>query len=99
IGYATGLRLPMPRLLLLLGLVHMTLQHVRHGDVLAIVAPLALAMPLGHRLAELAPPSRMFMRAARLARPARPAAIVVALALGGMLALPSVLDPIRRSDD
>ncbi|MGC2412065.1 MAG: hypothetical protein WA459_05130, partial [Stellaceae bacterium] len=45
IGFATGLRLPPTRLLLLLGLVHMTLQHGRHGDVLATVGPLALAAP------------------------------------------------------
>jgi hypothetical protein len=47
LGFTTGLRLPPTRLLLLLGLCHMTLQHVRYVDLLGFVAPLALAAPPG----------------------------------------------------
>ena len=53
VGFGTGVRPPLTRLLLLLGLVHMTLQHARHGDVLATVGPLALAAVLGRSLAAL----------------------------------------------
>src|SRR5205085_12561282 len=51
LGFATGVRLPLTRVLLLVGLVHMTLQHARHEDLLAIVGPLAAATWLGRALA------------------------------------------------
>src|SRR5205085_12260002 len=102
IGFAGGLRLPPTRLLLLLGLVHMTLQHARHGDVLALVAPLALASPIGCALAArmaLAAPSRLAGWLARLARPPGAMAAAVTLALAVALALPTALRPIVRADD
>jgi hypothetical protein len=48
IGYAltTGLRLPALRLMLLLGLIHMALHHIRHVAVLGLISPLLLAEPL-----------------------------------------------------
>src|SRR4029077_2263152 len=84
LGFASGVRLPWTRLLLLLGLVHMTLQHTRHSDLLAIVAPLAVAAAFGRRLAELTArqaPSRLTGWLDQLARPARLPAMLVALAL------------------
>ncbi len=102
IGFATGVRLTLTRLVLLLGLVHMTLQHARHGDVLAIVGPLALAAPLGRSLAALTArqaPSRLTGWAARLAGPPGVAAAVLTLALAVALALPTALRPIVRTDD
>ncbi len=102
VGYATGVRLPLTRLVLLLGLVHMTLQHGRHGDLLAIVAPLAIAAPLGHTLVALSAtpaPSRLALWLVRLARPASPAAASVALALAVALAAPLLWHPIVRGDD
>jgi hypothetical protein len=102
IGFASGVRPPLTRLLLLLGLVHMTLQHARHGDVLAIVGPLALAAPLGRslaaRMAQEAP-SRLAGWAVRLARPPGVAAAALTLALVAALALPTALRPIVRTDD
>lgn len=50
-----GLRLPLPRLGLLLVLLHTTLQHSRHADLLAVIAPLAIAAPLGPQLRALLP--------------------------------------------
>ncbi len=41
-----GVRMRLVPLLLLLGLLHMSLQHVRHQLVLVMVAPLILAEPL-----------------------------------------------------
>lgn len=102
VGFATGVRLPPARLLLLLGLVHLSLQHVRHADLLAIVGPLAVAAPLGRGLAALAgqhKPSRLTSWFARLARPPGLPAVAVTLALAAALALPAALRPIVRPDD
>ena len=57
LAFAGGVRVPLPRLALLLGLVHMALAHVRHADLLGLVAPLAIAGSLGPRLAELTRPA------------------------------------------
>ncbi|WP_041798294.1 hypothetical protein [Rhodopseudomonas palustris] len=46
-----GLSLPWPRLLLLLGLLHMALAHVRSIESFALLAPLALARPWAEQLA------------------------------------------------
>ena len=100
VGFATGVRLPLTRLLLLLGLVHLMLQHGRHADLLALVGPLAVAAPLGQRLTALVPTqSSLFAWAERLAQPAGAAAIVVSLALGAAIAAPTLLQPVVRGDD
>jgi len=41
-----GLRLPPVRLLLLLGMIHLALKHVRNVELLGLLAPLFLASPL-----------------------------------------------------
>jgi hypothetical protein len=48
VGYALyrGIRLPWVRIVVLLGLLHLSLAHVRHADVLAMLGPLFLAAPL-----------------------------------------------------
>jgi hypothetical protein len=102
VGFATGARVPLFRLVLPLGLVHMTLLHVRHADLLALVGPLAVAAPLGRSLAALtasAQASRLARWAARLARPPRPSAAALALLVAVALALPTALRPIARGDD
>lgn len=43
VGFSRGVRIPVLRLLVLLLLLHMSLQHVRHQIVLAVVAPMLLA--------------------------------------------------------
>jgi hypothetical protein len=102
IGFATGVRLPLTRALLLVGLVHMTLQHARHEDLLAIVGPLAAATPLGHALAisgASVGSSRMRLWFARLAPPAAAPACLLALGVAVAMALPMVMRPIARADD
>jgi hypothetical protein len=102
IGYASGVRLPLARLVLLLGLVHMTLQHARHGDLLAIVGPLAIAAPLGRHLAVLSAAearSRLGLFLAELAQPPALPAVAVALAVAAALAAPTALRPVVRGDD
>ncbi len=72
-GFALGWRLPPTRLFMLLLLLHMALQHRRHGELVGLVAPLLLAPalapqlralpagrsagPVDHALAELAKPA------------------------------------------
>jgi hypothetical protein len=102
IGFSTGVRLPPMRLLLVLGLIHMMLQHVRHADLLAIVGPLAVAAPLGRSLAGLgasSASSRLGAWFARLAQPAGLPAGALTLMLAVGLALPTALRPIVRTDD
>jgi len=54
VGFALGWRLPPTRLLMLLLLVHMALQHRRHGELVGLVAPLLLAPALAPQLRALA---------------------------------------------
>jgi hypothetical protein len=102
LGFAVRAGLPWTRLLLLLGLVHMALGHVRHADLLGLVAPLALAAALGPRLAELlrpAAPSPLLRGAALLARPARlPGRLAIAV-LAAAVGILAIARPIDRSGD
>jgi hypothetical protein len=52
-GFALGWRLPLTRLLMLLLLLHMALQHRRHGELVGLVAPLLLAPALAPQLRAL----------------------------------------------
>ncbi len=77
-----GVRVPPVRLLLLLALFFMSLQHTRHQLVLAVLAPLILAAPIGQALGH----------ARETTRPSRPLlagfAVAVVLLLGLRIALP-----------
>jgi len=53
LGFALGWRLPPTRLLMLLLLLHMALQHRRHGELIGLVAPLLLAPALAPQLRAL----------------------------------------------
>ena len=53
VGFALGWRLPPTRLLMLLLLLHMALQHRRHGELVGLVAPLLLAPALAPQLGAL----------------------------------------------
>jgi hypothetical protein len=46
----SGLKVPLPRLLLLAILLHMAFAHIRHQSLFAFVAALTLAAPIGERL-------------------------------------------------
>src|SRR5439155_14590936 len=52
-GFALGWRLPPTRLLMLLLLLHMALQHRRHGELVGLVAALLLAPALAPQLTAL----------------------------------------------
>ena len=102
LGFATGAKLPLPRLLLLLALCHMALAHVRHAELLGLVGPLVVAATLGPRITSLirSPPlSALGRGAARLAAPAAAPAVMSTLVLALALSLPLLLRPIARADD
>lgn len=79
-----GLRLPTPRVLLVLGLLHLALVHARHTEILGIVVPLAVAPALGAQWrsapgeGRAAAMDRWFVA---LAAPARIPAILLTLSL------------------
>ncbi len=75
VAFWRGVRLSAVRTLILLGLVHMSLQHVRQEVLLGVVAPLILAEPLGRALGRAEP------GALRRPMAAPQAALVLALAL------------------
>jgi hypothetical protein len=59
LGLWRGVRVPPLRLILLVGLTHMALQHVRQQAVLAALAPLLLAEPFGRALKPARPGARL----------------------------------------
>ncbi len=77
-------QLPPFRIFVVVGLVHLALAHIRHGELLGLVAPLAVAAPLGARLygsgaGEAAPSGRL--------RPAASAGLVAVLVVALTTAL------------
>jgi hypothetical protein len=82
------LRLAPMRLLQLVGLIHMSLQHMRHEMLLAMLAPMLLARPVANALGAGAGAS---------ARPGR-GAVAAALALGLVLTGARLASPIVRVD-
>lgn len=83
-----GVRVPLVRLLLLLVIFHMALEHQRHQLVLAIAAPLILAEPIGRAFGRRASPQRL----------AAPGAVALALVVAGF-ATARIVTPFSRHDD
>ena len=101
LGVSVRIHLPFFRLVLLAGLLHMALQHVRHADLLGLVGPLVLAGALGSALAERRRPAQPGVGSQVLARFAAPASIpglVVTLVLAIVLAEPILARPFDRGD-
>lgn len=80
-----GWRLPPIRLVLLLGFLHLALQHTRYIELLGLLVPLALAAPLAAQWRQRSRPEhqaagldRVFHR---LAHPARPATVIIITAM------------------
>jgi hypothetical protein len=102
LGLATGIKLPWPRVLLLLVFSHMALAHARHGDLFGLIGPLALAGSAGPQLAKVIrepSPSWIASTVGRLAEPAAPPAILLGLILGLGLSLALLNRPIERAND
>lgn len=80
-----GLRLPPLRLLLLLGLIHLSLKHIRYAELLGLLAPVFLATPLAQqwqKRQEAKPQLELADRFfGKLARPAGQGATAICLTL------------------
>ena len=84
-----GVQVPLLRLILLLFIFHMALQHQRHQLVVAAVAPLLLAEPVGRAFGRGAPATAPMTLAGK-----------VFLAVGVIvLALSRFIAPVTRTDD
>jgi hypothetical protein len=83
-------RVPLVRLALLIGLVHLSLQHGRHQMLLGVLAPMLLAAPIARAIGEGASPSSE-------TNPYRPA-ILTAAALAIALAAVRIAWPVVRVD-
>jgi hypothetical protein len=102
LGFAIGVRLPLSRLLLLLGLCHMALAHIRHAELLGLVGPLAVAASLGPQIAgriRSMPVSTLGPVTDRLVLPAAKPAVGLVLALSLAAGSPLLLRPLERHDD
>lgn len=100
LGFTTGVKLPLSRLLLVL--CHMALAHSRHADLLGLVVPLAVVASLGPPIAakiRSMPISALGRGAARLATPAATLAVTLAFAVALVMILPLLMRPIERADD
>ncbi|MGC1891055.1 MAG: hypothetical protein WA709_34110 [Stellaceae bacterium] len=101
VGFALGWRLPPTRLLMLLLLLHMALQHRRHGELVGLVAPLLLAPALAPQLRTLSagrsagPVDRGL---AELAKPASHRGVALAGALLTALSVAVLHGAAVRSD-
>lgn len=101
-GFGLGFRLPLPRLLLVGGLLYLAFGHARHADLLAVAAPLVMVGSLTPQVARLLrslPTSALIGILARIARPASTPAAALALALAALICLPVALRPIERDGD
>jgi hypothetical protein len=82
-GLGLGVRLTLPRALMLALLLHMAFQHVRHAELLGLLGPLLAAPALGCRLAPAARPPGLPVRTlAAVAALAAALQVPAALALG-----------------
>ncbi|HEV2532296.1 hypothetical protein [Phenylobacterium sp.] len=86
---AKGVRIPLIRVILLLFILHMALQHQRHQLVIAVIAPLLLAQPIG----------RAFGRAAAQDKPVTVAAKVFLAGFVVAMAIVRLVIPATRGDD
>lgn len=101
VALATGLRVPLPRLLLLLVLLHLALAHARHADLVALMAPLIVSAALGPQLAariRAMPSSALSGRVAALARPAGASGAALTIALVAIIGVATLRRPIVRPD-
>jgi hypothetical protein len=88
------IRLPVIRLLVVLGLIHLALTHQRDIAILGLITPLLLAAPFGSRMRELPVRGQESERMNRffeaVAIPARRGAIAGAAVLAGLIAVAGV---------
>jgi hypothetical protein len=82
-----GLKLPLIRLLIVIGLVHLFLRYVRNIELLAMLTPLVIAPVLARQWPSLRPTPGAGGRLAALARPAGRGLVALCLALTALVAV------------
>ena len=94
-----GLRIPAIRLLILLGLLHLGLQHVRHQMILAVVGTLLVAEPAGRALLRGGSLPKPDLRAALAGqwRTYRPAALAMMVVIAAIATVRMAI-PVQRTD-
>jgi len=101
IAFSTEISLPFFRVIFLMGFIHISLEHVRHQDMLAVAVPLLLAAPLGpqiNRLTRSNPPSIISRLFASLAAPSAKPAIALTATLMLATAVVALMHPIDRKN-
>lgn len=86
LALSRGLKLPLIRLLIVLGLVHLFLRYARNAELLAMLAPLVIAPLLARQFPKVGAESQPTGSFKALARPAGSATLAVSLGLAGLLA-------------
>jgi hypothetical protein len=86
LALSRGLKLPLIRLLIVLGLVHLFLRYARNAELLAMLAPLVLAPLLARQFPRIGVALPSTGRFSVLARPAGSATLAVCLGLAGLYA-------------
>ena len=84
LALSRGLRLPLIRLLIVIGLLHLFLRYARNAELFATLVPLMIAPLLVRQFPSLSPDRQATGRMAALARPAGPAALTLGLGLVGL---------------
>jgi hypothetical protein len=96
-GFSLGLRLPWPRILMVLLLLYLALSHVRNEELLGIIAPLLVAAPLARQLASTAAPAPTVTAQDFRRRSMSAPLILAATIVPGLVATAATLD--RRGLD
>ncbi|MBM3647782.1 MAG: hypothetical protein FJX11_08335 [Alphaproteobacteria bacterium] len=86
LALSRGVKLPLIRVLVVIGLLHMFLSHARNAELLALLAPLAVAPVLARQFPAVAADPDAVGRLNGLARPAGRAAVALFVAVGGIMA-------------
>lgn len=86
LALSRGLRLPLLRLLVVLGLVHLFLRYARNAELLALLAPLMIAPVLARQWPSIRPDRAAAGVLERLGRPAGQGALALGLALAALFA-------------
>ncbi len=86
LALSRGLKLPLIRLLIVLGLVHLFLRYARNAELLAMLAPLVLAPLLARQFPKIGAEPQPTGRLSALLRPAGSATLAVCLGLAGLYA-------------
>ncbi|MBS0223188.1 MAG: hypothetical protein JSR91_20855 [Proteobacteria bacterium] len=85
VAFSRGLKLPLVRLLIVIGLTHLFLRYVRNVELLAMLVPLVIAPVLARQWPSLRPNAEASGRLAALARPAGHGLVALCVALSALL--------------